>query len=215
MLQFRFLGIPVTVQPFFWLTLAILGAMSTSRMMQDNSPLAMLLIALFVLAGFLSILVHEMGHALMARRFGARVEIVLQAFGGYARYTSADITRLRSICISAAGPALQILLGLAVLLLSRSLPDLQPAGALFLLWLIWISWVWAGFNLLPILPLDGGRILQAALGPRRIRITLWVSIASCVLIGLWAASQRQIFIALFMGMFGYQSWQALQQVKFR
>lgn len=211
MLQFRFLGIPVTIQPFFWLTLAILGAMSTGRLMQDNSPLAMLLIALFVLAGFLSILVHEMGHALMARYFGARVEIVLEAFGGYARHTTAGITRVRSICISAAGPALQILLGLVVLLLSRSLPELQPAGALFLIWLIWISWIWAAFNLLPILPLDGGRILQSALGPQRLPISLWVSVVTCVVIGLWAATQRQIFVALFMGMFGYQSWKALQQ----
>lgn len=213
MLQFRIFGIPVTVQPFFWLTLGILGALNTSNLMQDNSPLAMLLIALFVLAGFISILVHELGHALMARYFGARVEIVLQAFGGYARFTTAGITRLRSICISAAGPVLQILLGYSVSLLARQLPELQPAGALFLLWLIWISWVWALFNLLPILPLDGGRILQAALGRKRLPITLWVGVITAAGCGIWAASLGQYFIAIFLGMFGYQSWQALQQAK--
>ena len=218
MFRFRCLGIPVRVEPFFWLTLAILGAMSTSRSIPDNSPMAMLLIALFVLAGFISVLVHELGHALTARHFGAQVSIVLQAFGGYARYTTAGITRKQNIAITAAGPVLQILLGGVVLGLARLMPPLQPAAAMFLIWLIAISFIWAIFNLLPVLPLDGGRILQAALGPQRIRITLWVGIGTCVLMVLYALfgmQPAQPFIALFMGFFGYQSWQALQKTGWR
>lgn len=213
MLHFRIFGVPVTVQPFFWLTLAVLGAMNTGGITAGNSPMGLLLIALFVIAGFISILVHELGHAMAARMFGARVEIVLQAFGGFARYTTAGITRLQSLIISAAGPVVQLLLGTAIYYASRMLPELQPAGAFFLFWLIWISWVWAIFNLLPILPLDGGRILQAALGRQRIHITLWISIIAAVLIALYAASVREPFIAIFLAMFGWQSWQALQQLR--
>lgn len=214
-LNFHCLGIPVRVEPFFWLTLALLGAMSTGGVMGDNSPLAMLLIAVFVLAGFISILVHEMGHALAARRFGGQVEIVLQAFGGYARYTSAGITRMQSIAITAAGPLLQILLGLSVMLIARYLPELQVPARMFVIWLIGISLIWAIFNLLPILPLDGGRILQAALGPQRIRITLWISLISCAILGVIALNKGLLIAAIFCGLFGFQSWQALQQTKRR
>jgi len=215
MLHFRFLGIPVTVQPFFWLTLVIIGALNTSGLMQDNSPLAMLLIALFVIAGFISILTHELGHALMARLFGSPVEIVLQAFGGYARYSGAGITRMRSILISAAGPVLQLLLGLVVYLAYIYLPRPQLAGEVFIQWLILISWLWAVFNLLPILPLDGGRILQAALGRQRLHITLWVSILTATAVAVWSLTAQLYFIAVFLGMFAYQAWQALQQIRRR
>ena len=203
------------VEPFFWLTLAILGALSTSGIMADDSLMGMLLIALFVLAGFISILVHEMGHALTARRFGANVEIVLQSFGGYARYTNASITRAQSIAITAAGPLAQIILGLVVLVLAKQLPQLSPPATMFLLWLTWISLVWAIFNLFPILPLDGGRIVQAALGPQRIRMTLWISIISCAILGAAAILFGFVFAAIFLGIFGWQSWKALQSIKWR
>lgn len=212
MLQFRCFGIPVRVEPFFWITLAVLGALSTSRSIPDNSPKALLLIGLFVLAGFISIMVHELGHALMARRFGARVEIVLQAFGGYASYSGAAISRMQSIAITAAGPLLQILLGLVVLGIARLTPSPQPAAAMFLVWLIAISFIWAIFNLLPVLPMDGGRIVQAALGPQRIRTTLWISVVTCGAVGIWAFSMGQPFIAIFMAAFGWQSWQALRSI---
>ncbi len=218
MLRFRCFGIPVRVEPFFWLTLAILGAMANGGMTAGSSPESLQLILLFVLAGFISVLVHELGHALTARHFGAQVSIVLQAFGGYARYTTAGITRKQSIAITAAGPLFQLLLGGAVLGLARLMPPLPAPAAMFLIWLIAISFIWAIFNLLPVIPLDGGRILQAALGPQRIRITLWVGIGTCVLVVLYALfgmNPTQPFIALFMGYFGYQSWQALQQTGWR
>ena len=211
MLQFRCLGIPVRVEPFFWLTLAILGALNTNRSIPDNSPIAILLIALFVLAGFISVLIHELGHALTARHFGAQVSIVLQALGGYARYSTHGVSRMQNIAITAAGPLLQILLGALVLGILKLAPPAQPAAAMFLIWLTAISFIWAIFNLVPILPMDGGRILQLALGPERIRITLWISIGTAAAMTIAAMTMGQLFIAIFMAMFGYQSWQALQQ----
>jgi len=226
MLHFRCLGIPVRVEPFFWLTLTILGGLNFGGGV-GSSPNQILLIALFVIAGFISILVHEMGHAMTARRFGAQVQIVLQAFGGYARYTSAGITRKRSIAITAAGPVVQMLLGgLSYLLFIAMIPPefrahplhyltVNRPDLIFLLSLTAISWIWAVFNLLPILPLDGGRIVQAALGPARIRTTLWISLATCAAFTLYGLATKQLFLIMFMGMFGYQSWQALQQTRFR
>ena len=222
MIRFRVLGIPVRVEPLFWLTLGLLGALNSGS---GNTPQGILLILLFVLAGFVSILIHEMGHALTARRCGARVEIVLQAMGGYARYTSAGISRKQSIAITAAGPIYQILLGilscaLFILLLEpahreKPMQHLSVArpDMIFLVWLTAISWIWAVFNLLPILPLDGGRILQALLGPQRIRMTLGVSVGTCALLALVSLALSQPFIAIFMAFFGYQSWQALKSME--
>ena len=207
MLRFSIFGIPVEVQPFFWITLVIIGGASGASTAAD-----MFSILLFVLAGFISILVHELGHALTARKFGAYSAITLQAFGGYAAYSGVRLTRLQSFLVTAAGPAIQILLGLAVLFLVPRLPELNHNSAYFLGTLVWISIVWAVLNLLPVLPLDGGQMLNAVLGPQRLRITLWVTIIVSVLVGLILFERtHSILFSLFLGMFAWQAWQALQQ----
>jgi stage IV sporulation protein FB len=207
MIRFSIFGIPVQVQPFFWITLAIIGGAINA-----NSPEALLRLGLFLLAGFVSILVHELGHALTARKFGARSEIVLQAFGGYAAYSGVRLTRPQSFAVTAAGPAVQIVLGLALLQVLPYLPDLNPNMLYFLKILVWISLVWAILNLLPVLPLDGGQMLNAILGPQRIRITLWTTIIVSVAAGLLALRfTGSILMPVFMGMFAWQAWQALRQ----
>lgn len=207
MVRFSIFGIPVEVQPFFWITLVILGGA-----LDANSASAVFEIVLFVLAGFISVLVHELGHALTARHFGAQTHIVLQAFGGYAAYTGARMTRTRSFLITAAGPAIQILLGVAVFALLIYLPPMNYAGRSFLRDLVWISVFWAVINLLPVVPLDGGQMLNAVLGPQRIHITLWTSIivAMIAAVGMFMWTHSIIF-PLFLAMFGWQAWQELQQ----
>jgi Zn-dependent protease len=207
MIRFSIFGIPVQVHPFFWITLAIIGGA-----LGANSPEALLRLGLFLLAGFISLLVHELGHALTARKFGARSEIVLQAFGGYAAYSGVRLTRPQSFAVTAAGPAVQIVLGFVLLQLLPHLPDMNPNMAYFLRILVWVSLVWAVLNLLPVLPLDGGQMLNAILGPQRIRITLWTTILVSVAAGLLAFQfTRSILMPVFMGMFAWQAWQALRQ----
>lgn len=208
MIRFRLFGIPVHVQPFFWITLALLGGA-----LQARSPEAFLRLGLFLIAGFLSILVHELGHALTARAFGAWSEITLQAFGGYATCSGKVLSRPRSFLVTAAGPVIQIVLGLGLLfsgLLHRS-PNENTDY--FLVTLMWISLFWAAINLLPILPLDGGRMLDAILGPRRIRITLWITILTCAAMILVVLDlTRDPLPAIFLAMFGWQAIQALRQL---
>jgi Zn-dependent protease len=205
MIRFRCLGIPVVVQPFFWITLALIGGALSAK-----SPEDFLRLGLFLIAGFISILVHEMGHALIARRYGAWSEITLEAFGGFATYSGARPGRWQSMAISAAGPVFQILLGLAVWSMIPFTASLSPNAKYFLSTLVLISLFWAILNLLPVLPLDGGRILEALLGPQRIRITLWVSIVIAVVSGLWMYSTYgSILFAVFMGFFAWRAYQAL------
>jgi Zn-dependent protease len=133
------------------------------------------------LAGFT--LLHELGHAVVARQAGARAEISLNFLAGYASYVpTRPISRLEHIGISFAGPGIQIATGVAILFAmgadptSASSVDGNPAT-----WAIF----WAGpviglFNLVPILPLDGGNIVSTALDRvlpgRAERIMLWVSL---------------------------------------
>lgn len=212
MISFSLFNIPVRVLPWFWITLALIGGA-----LGADSKQALFNILLFLIAGFISILIHELGHALTAKHFGKRVEIVLQAFGGYAAYSGgAPLSRPRTFMITAAGPAVQILLGIIVLVFLKQFDGLSPQAKYFLTILYGISFVWAILNLLPVLPLDGGRLMETILGPQHIRLTLQISIAVAVGIALLALIYTgSILLPLFMGMMAYESYKALKQTSYR
>lgn len=211
MFRFSIFGIPVEVQPFFWITLVIFGGASGA-----DSASAIFEIVLFVLAGFISILVHELGHALTARRYGASVGIVLQAFGGYAAYSGVRTSRRQSFLITAAGPAIQIALGFLMLGLLQVVPPMNSYGMYFLEMLMGISLFWAVINLIPVVPLDGGQMLHALLGPARIKITLWVTIITAIVAGiLMFKLLNSIIFPIFLGMFAWQAYQRLSENNWR
>ena len=207
MVRFSIFGIPVEVQPFFWITLVLIGGA-----LGADSASAILQTLLFVLAGFISILVHELGHALTARKFGAYSAIVLQAFGGIAHHSGVRLSRPRAFGVTAAGPLLQIALGLAVWYTLPHLTELKPHASYFFVTLMTIRFIWALLNLLPILPLDGGQMLHAILGPKREKITLWTTIICATLIGAgYFMRTGSFFLPIFMGLFAWQAFQALKQ----
>lgn len=212
MISFSLFNIPVRVLPWFWITLALIGGV-----LGADSKQALFNILLFLIAGFVSILVHELGHGLTAKHYGKRVEIVLQAFGGYAAYSGgAPLSRPKTFLITAAGPAIQIVLGLVVLAIARQFDGMSPQANYFLRILYGISFVWAILNLLPVLPLDGGRLMETLLGPGRIRLTLQISIAVAVIIGVLALTMTgSILLPIFMGMMAYESYKALKQISWR
>ena len=95
MIEFKLFGIPVRVEPLFWLTIAILGGGLSAK-----SSEGLLLVALFVLAAFVSVLIHEMGHAMMIRKFGLPTEITLTTLGGYATYPAGVLSRKKSFLVT-------------------------------------------------------------------------------------------------------------------
>lgn len=212
MITFSIFNIPVRVLPWFWITLALIGGV-----LGADTKEALFNILLFLIAGFISILVHELGHALTAKGYGKRVEIVLQAFGGYAAYSGgAPLSRPQTFLITAAGPAIQILLGVVVLAFARQFDGMSPQAAYFLRILYGISFIWAILNLIPVLPLDGGRLMESLLGPQRIRLTLQISIAVAVGVALLSLLlTKSILLPIFMGMMGYESYKALKQISWR
>ena len=190
--HFEIFGFPVRVTPFFWLAAAVLGwhvASAFGRSPAGNNPGQGVFLVLWMAAMFLSILIHELGHAFAMRHYGMRASIVLYHFGGLAIPDSfgsfGRISRLRSrenqIIISAAGPAAQIALGLVVIVAVEAAgyriadqiwplhyfsPELEkgppPSLMSFAIayFIAYPSIGWALLNLVPVYPLDGGQIAR-------------------------------------------------------
>src|SRR2546421_4700909 len=114
-----------------------------------------------VCLAFGSVLLHELGHAVVARRLGVRIAgIELSFLGGAAKMIDTPRRSNHEIAIAAAGPAVSLVLAGAGLGLG------MIAGSPLFALIGWINLVIAGFNLIPALPMDGGRILRALLAQR-------------------------------------------------
>jgi Zn-dependent protease len=144
------LGFPVEINLSFVLLLAFV-------LLAWGGPLGVMLVCL----AFASVLLHELGHALVARMLGVHVSgIELSFFGGAAKMVQMPQTASHELAIAAAGPAVSLALGGAGL----GLAALTGMG--LFAWIGWTNLVIAGFNLIPALPMDGGRILRALLTRR-------------------------------------------------
>jgi len=114
-----------------------------------------------VLLAFGSVLLHELGHAVTARYLGVRIrEIELNFFGGAAKMVGMPKTAGDEIAIAAAGPAVSFALAGGAWLASNA------TGSVLLSHLAWINVLVGAFNMMPALPMDGGRILRALLSGR-------------------------------------------------
>lgn len=130
----------------------------------------------------LGVLVHELAHAGVARAAGLKViGIELNLFGGHTRFAGDATTVLWRIAISVAGPFSNLLLG-TVLTAAGALALLPPRPALVIAYVGWMNLALGVFNLLPALPLDGGRVVQVLLarltGSQTVsyRVTGWIGI---------------------------------------
>jgi Zn-dependent protease len=119
-----------------------------------------------VLLFYASLLAHELGHALVARRLGTRVDgITLWLFGGVARLSGDSVSDSAELRITVVGPAITVAvaIGFAILAAALGTFNLFPLVADMLGWLARINFLLAAFNLIPAFPLDGGRIFRALL----------------------------------------------------
>jgi Zn-dependent protease len=197
MLRFTLFQFPVAVHWMFWVNCALIsGSM-------ENLPVLLI----FAAAAFVSILIHELGHAFLMRHYRARASILLYALGGLAIPTGARFSRGANILISLAGPAVQIAVGLLALQLARMLELSASYGITlnFLHIFFYISIFWGLLNLIPIFPLDGGHILNGILGPRRWRLTLQISIGCCAVLILWCLLTQRFYNAIILGMLAYSN----------
>jgi Zn-dependent protease len=175
---FRVFGFPVVIMPGFLLGLLIIFALNA----QDGAFAIRLVVALAVFT-----LIHELGHALAARRFEADAAISLNFLVGWSSLRpSRPLTRGERIAISAAGPLVEIAVGVVLLVALGFHPlaydEIRSDPLALAIW--WAGPVLGIINLLPLLPLDGGNILATALDVvvpgRAHRLVQWWTMTACI-----------------------------------
>jgi Zn-dependent protease len=142
-------------------TLASAVFPSTNPGLSKGTHIAMAIVAAFLF--FLSLLLHEFGHALQARREGIEIDgITLWLFGGVARFKGTFRTAGAEFRVAIAGPLVSLVLGVLFVLIAliSGIPSEADGVAA---WLGYINLTLLVFNLIPAPPLDGGRVLHAAL----------------------------------------------------
>jgi stage IV sporulation protein FB len=195
-LRFRFLGIPVRVHPLFWLFTALLAG-------QDSSLDSVLI---WIVCVFISILVHEFGHGLMARAFHFSPSIVLYSMGGLCASQAERQTPWQRLAVLAAGPGAGFLLGACVwggyLALGEPRLNRESAGWQFYGDMLYINLGWSIINLAPIWPLDGGQITGVVLSMINPRKGMnWAHVISLLVAGGLAVLVFQYFNSLMFGLF--------------
>jgi len=161
-------GIDVYVHGTFLLLIAFVAF---SDLVAGRGVATMVRGTLLIVAVFTTVVLHEFGHALMARRFGVRTrDITLLPIGGVARLEKLPDKPAQQLLVALAGPAVNVAIALLLFGLVRLLE--LPVGSAFdsggplVTQLMWINLSLAAFNLLPGYPMDGGRILRALLAMR-------------------------------------------------
>ena len=225
-LRFRLLGLPVRVHPLFWVVSAVLAG----RVGDVKA------IFLWIACVFVSILVHEFGHALIARMHGADPSVILYSMGGLCVYQDSREGRWQRLFVLIMGPGAGFLLaGLTIGVASLWL-GISPVGVLLddytgartvpshyammaLVFLKYINIAWGVFNLMPIMPLDGGQIATIFLsmhdrrqGPRRAYI---LSVVTAGLVAVYMVKIKLYYNALFLGLLAFSSFQMVQALHYQ
>lgn len=204
----RIAGIRVELHVTF---LLFVGWIAVSQGLQAHDAGRALAAVTLLLLVFACVLLHELGHALAARRYGIRTrEIVLLPIGGVARVERMPEKPQQELVVAAAGPAVNVVLAMGIVALMAALH--YPLGNLsldvgVLDGLLLVNVMMVVFNLIPAFPMDGGRVLRALLA-LRLPYTRATRIASTVgqgfallfaLVGLFY-NPMLLFIALFVFM---------------
>lgn len=224
-------GIPVYISPYWLLFAAVLvvmyatGVESSIAKVSDRWVVA----GAFVLLLYVSVLVHELAHCVVARGFGLPVKrVLLYPLGGYSEIEQEPGSPGREALISGAGPVVSLALAGAGFLLSKAIPAGLPHQVI---WQLVVANLIVGiFNLLPGLPLDGGRIFRAGVWkitkkPYTATIAAaWAGrVLAIALVGVTLFSQSHrsflnlywLWLLVIAGFMWIQSTQAIRAAKIR
>jgi Zn-dependent protease len=225
-------GIPVYISPYWLLFAAVLVVMYATGVESSIAKVSdrYLVAAAFVLLLYASVLVHELAHCVVARGFGLPVRrVLLYPLGGYSEIETEPGSPGREALISGAGPVVSLALAGIGYLLSKAVPSGLPHD---LIWqLVAANLIVGIFNLLPGLPLDGGRIFRAGIWkitkkPYTATIAAaWAGrVLAIALVGLTLFSQQDsgsflnlywLWLLVIAGFMWIQSTQAIRAAKIR
>lgn len=211
----RFFGIAVYIHFTFFLLLAVLGASDWLR--TRNVPSVIEGLAFF-LSIFFCVLLHEYGHALMARRYGVKTkDIILLPIGGVARLERMPSKPSQELWVALAGPAVNVVIAALLFGVMLIFPALEhmtavdtgnvfPSEGGFVARLAAVNVILVLFNLIPAFPMDGGRVVRAILAMRmdyaratRIAANLGQAMAvGFAVVGIMYGHVGLLFIAFFV-----------------
>ena len=200
-LRLRLFGFPVHIDVSFVLIMGLIGWLSGVRTARD--------LVLWLVVAALAVLLHELGHAFVARTTGARPAIALSGFGGVTTYVPPrPLSRARSFSIAVAGPITGLAVGAVVWGVRAAVYDGLVSGDLLeraTFFGIFTTIAWSALNLLPVLPLDGGQAMRELLPgtpevrARRAAIVSIVVLVPLLGVAVWA---NQSWTAAFLVFFG-------------
>lgn len=203
-MKFRILGVPIEIRWSFWLIALLIAPFPLDRWFEARVVPFLVVWAVVVLV---SVVAHELGHALVARRYGARVSMTLYALGGYTIWeTKTPLGPWRRVAVAAAGSGVGFVLG-GLVWLATEPGQFEPASRLaaFGFAAFWqVNLLWGVLNWLPIRPLDGGHIfsgfLEGAFGASAGRAVGNIVFPLFTAAAGWLAWQRGlIFAAMLAG----------------
>ncbi len=207
----RLAGIPVYVHATFFLIFAWVALQAHPK----GGMAGVLSGSLFVAALFACVVLHELGHALAARRYGIVTrDITLLPIGGLARLERMPRDPKQELVVALAGPAVNVVIAAGIFVLLRLAGQMPPLEELerpfdpgsFLARLMVVNVFLVVFNMLPAFPMDGGRVLRALLAattsyPRATRIAATVGQVMAALLflyGLIAPNPVLMLISVFV-----------------
>lgn len=204
-LPFRLAGIPLYVDLSFLIVLPLMvwsTARSFASVISLSGLLPIALGAIAVVGLFTCVILHELGHSLTARAYGVKVRrITLWFLGGVAEFEEMPRQRGAEAVVAIAGPIVSFALAGIFFALNALLPHASPVTYLIVWYLGALNLMLGLFNLLPALPLDGGRILRSLLALRmpHLKATMVsgnVAKVVAVLLGLYGLVQGSPWLIL-------------------
>lgn len=217
-LQVRFLKIPIRIHFWFFVTAGVLFLLFTEAQPSLRTPAAA---AITLGVVFQGIFMHELGHALLARAFGLEPRVELLALGGRTWWEANEpLNPWRSLLVSAAGPAIGIVMGAVALIVAAVAQPASPIALFALELFVYVNLWWALFNLLPMLPLDGGNIVasffELVSKEHGRRVARYLSLALLAFAAAWIAATQPLvdpstwMLLLFVALFATTNYRALR-----
>ncbi|MBS3903717.1 MAG: site-2 protease family protein [Simkania sp.] len=200
--------IPITIRPMFWLFAAIIGFLYSQSIVGTFFWIGII---------FISVLFHELGHALTARMFGKKPRIELVALGGLTFHEGQDLPYWKQFIITLNGPVFGFFLGMFAWAVGRwggivSEPYVSIVQDIFV-----INIFWTVVNLIPVLPLDGGQLLRIAFegffGAKGFGYALMAGLVIAVLISLFFFLMQSFLIGALFFLFAYQNFEMWRRTR--